>query len=72
MTGADVSLVSPPTTYEPARVGVLRDFLAERLRPLMEACTLAAKEQKRDGDQTERSPTSRPRRRRVLTPTRRA
>ena len=30
-----MSLVSPPTAYEPTRVALLRDFLAERLRPLM-------------------------------------
>jgi DNA-binding transcriptional LysR family regulator len=41
-TGAEVSLVSPPTAYEPARVGLLRDFLAERLRPLAQACSEAA------------------------------
>ena len=33
--GTDLSLVSPPTAYEPARVGLLRDFLAERIRPLL-------------------------------------
>ena len=33
--GADLSLVSPPTAYEPARVGLLRDFLAERIQPLL-------------------------------------
>ncbi|HEY2729437.1 MAG TPA: LysR family transcriptional regulator [Polyangia bacterium] len=44
--GAEVSLVSPPTAYEPARVGLLRDFLAERLRPLMQACAAAAEEQR--------------------------
>ena len=42
VSGVEVSLVSPPTAYEPARVGLLRDFLAERLRPLMQACTEAA------------------------------
>jgi DNA-binding transcriptional LysR family regulator len=46
MTGADVSLVSPPTAYEPTRVALLRDFLAERLRPLMHL-TKAAAEEKR-------------------------
>jgi DNA-binding transcriptional LysR family regulator len=43
VTGAELSLVSPPTAYEPARVGLLRDFLAERLRPLVQACAAAAK-----------------------------
>jgi hypothetical protein len=45
-TGAEMSLVSPPTAYEPARVALLRDFLAERLRPLMQACTVAAEKQR--------------------------
>jgi DNA-binding transcriptional LysR family regulator len=45
-TGSDLSLVSPPTTYEPARVALLRDFLAERLGPLMQACTAAVEEQR--------------------------
>jgi DNA-binding transcriptional LysR family regulator len=45
--GPDVSLVSPPTTYEPARVRLFRDFLATRLQPLMQSCTLAIEEQKR-------------------------
>jgi DNA-binding transcriptional LysR family regulator len=47
VAGPDVSLVSPPTTYEPARVGLFRDFLAARLQPLMRSCTLAIEEQKR-------------------------
>ena len=46
VTGADVSLVSPPTAYEPTRVALLRDFLAERLGPLMHACTVAAEKQR--------------------------
>jgi DNA-binding transcriptional LysR family regulator len=33
--GTDLSLVSPPTAYEPARVGLLRGFLAERIQPLL-------------------------------------
>jgi DNA-binding transcriptional LysR family regulator len=41
VVGAELSLVSPPTAYEPARVALLRNFLGERLRPLMQACTLA-------------------------------
>lgn len=45
-TGAEVSLVSPPTEYEPTRVGLLRDFLATRLRPLMQACSEAADEER--------------------------
>jgi len=35
--GTDLSLVSPPTAYEPTRVGLLRDFLAERMQPLLQA-----------------------------------
>lgn len=45
--GPDLSLVSPPTTYEPARVRLFRDFLAARLQPVMQTCTLAIEEQKR-------------------------
>ncbi|HVV53438.1 MAG TPA: LysR family transcriptional regulator [Polyangia bacterium] len=41
VVGSELSLVSPPTAYEPARVGLLRDFLTERLRPMIQACTLA-------------------------------
>jgi DNA-binding transcriptional LysR family regulator len=44
--GSDLSLLSPPTAYEPTRVALLRDFLAERLRPLMQACTVAAEKQR--------------------------
>lgn len=36
--GSEINLVSPPTAYEPTRVGLFRDFLAERLRPLMHVC----------------------------------
>jgi len=39
--GVELSLVSPPVAYEPARVGLLRDFLAERLGPLLQACAAA-------------------------------
>jgi DNA-binding transcriptional LysR family regulator len=46
ITGAEVSLVSPPTAYEPTRVGLLRDFLATRLRPLMQACSDRADEER--------------------------
>ena len=41
--GADLSLVSPPTAYEPTRVGLLRDFLAERIQPLLQASAAAAR-----------------------------
>ena len=44
--GSELNLVSPPTAYEPTRVALLRDFLAERLRPLMQACSAAAEEQR--------------------------
>jgi DNA-binding transcriptional LysR family regulator len=46
LTGSDLSLVSPPTAYEPTRVALLRDFLAERLRPLMQACSAAVEEER--------------------------
>ncbi len=36
--GSELNLVSPPVAYEPARVGLFRDFLAQRLRPVMEGC----------------------------------
>jgi DNA-binding transcriptional LysR family regulator len=45
-TGAELSLVSPPTAYEPARVALLRDFLAERLRPLMQACSAVSEKRR--------------------------
>ncbi|HLK91492.1 MAG TPA: LysR substrate-binding domain-containing protein [Polyangia bacterium] len=41
VVGSELSLVSPPTAYEPTRVGLLRDFLTEKLRPMIQACTLA-------------------------------
>lgn len=43
--GSEVSLVSPPTAYEPTRLGRFRDFLAERLGPLVHACSAAREEQ---------------------------
>jgi DNA-binding transcriptional LysR family regulator len=48
VTGSEITLLSPPVAYEPTRVALLRDFLAERLRPLLQACT-AAVQQARDG-----------------------
>jgi DNA-binding transcriptional LysR family regulator len=51
--GAELSLVSPPTAYEPTRVALLRDFLAERLAPLMQACASGAG--RRTGRSTEES-----------------
>jgi DNA-binding transcriptional LysR family regulator len=47
LIGRDLSLVSPPTAYEPTRVALLRDFLAERLRPLLQACTAVEAERDR-------------------------
>lgn len=46
VAGVEVSLVSPPTAYEPARVALLRDFLADRLRPLMQACSDAVQNER--------------------------
>lgn len=46
VTGAELSLVSPPTAYEPTRVALFRDFLAERLRPLMQACEAASQKER--------------------------
>jgi DNA-binding transcriptional LysR family regulator len=37
--GSDLHLVSPPTAYEPTRVALLRDFLAERYGELVRRCT---------------------------------
>jgi DNA-binding transcriptional LysR family regulator len=59
-TGADLSLVSPPTAYEPARVALFRDFLVERLRPLMHACEEQIRaERKSKGRSMERAPGAR-------------
>lgn len=44
--GPDLSLVSPPVAYEPARVGLFRDFLAERLRPMLQACSAAVERER--------------------------
>jgi DNA-binding transcriptional LysR family regulator len=46
IAGAELSLVSPPIAYEPRRVALFRDFLAERLRPMMQACAAASEEQR--------------------------
>jgi len=45
--GAETNLVSPPIAYEPARVGLFRDFLTERLRPAIEACAAAGERNKK-------------------------
>jgi DNA-binding transcriptional LysR family regulator len=47
IVGSETSLVSPPTAYEPTRVALLRDFLTERLRPMIQACTLALEADKK-------------------------
>jgi hypothetical protein len=44
-----VALVSPTKSYEPARVKLLRDFLADRLAGMMRARTAVAAEEKRTG-----------------------
>jgi DNA-binding transcriptional LysR family regulator len=41
LRGAEVTLVSPPVAYEPARVRLFRDFLSGRLAPIFEACAVA-------------------------------
>lgn len=38
LSGTEVALVSPPKAYEPARVKLLRDFLADRLSRMIRAC----------------------------------
>jgi DNA-binding transcriptional LysR family regulator len=50
--GTELGLVSPPTAYEPRRVALLRDFLAEQLRPLMQACSEAADKRTARGAKT--------------------
>ena len=47
VVGAELSLVSPPTAYEPTRVKLLRDFLTEKLRPMIQACRLAMEADKK-------------------------
>jgi DNA-binding transcriptional LysR family regulator len=43
--GSEMNLVSPPIAYEPARVGVLRDFLAERMSVVIHECALAVEKE---------------------------
>jgi DNA-binding transcriptional LysR family regulator len=38
MAGSELNLVSPPTAYEPTRVSLLRDFLAERYGEIFRRC----------------------------------
>ena len=51
VVGSELSLISPPTDYEPARVRLLRDFLTSKLRPMMQACALAVAADKADRGQ---------------------
>src|SRR5215831_2866649 len=53
IVGSELSLVSPPTAYEPTRVKVLRDFLTEKLRPMIQACTLAIEAEKKSRREAE-------------------
>jgi DNA-binding transcriptional LysR family regulator len=50
VTGEELSLMSPPIAYEPMRVALLRDFLAERLRPLLQGYAQAADAQRSEGE----------------------
>jgi DNA-binding transcriptional LysR family regulator len=54
LIGTEVALVSPTKSYEPARVKLLRDFLADRLAGMMRACTAAVAEEKRNGPEPRR------------------
>jgi DNA-binding transcriptional LysR family regulator len=54
IVASETSLVSPPTAYEPTRVTLLRDFLTERLRPLIQGCSLAMEAEKRARQEAER------------------
>jgi hypothetical protein len=56
-----VALVSPTKSYEPARVKLLRDFLADRLAAMIQACATVATEEKQNGHGP-RPPRRRPRR----------
>jgi DNA-binding transcriptional LysR family regulator len=60
VSGVELSLVSPPTAYEPTRVALLRDFLTERFRPMMQACAavIAQERAKRAGAARGRGPAN--------------
>src|SRR4051794_23045851 len=58
LIGTEVALVSPTKSYEPARVKLLRDFLADRLAGMMRARPAVVTEEQRNGHEP------RPRRRR--------
>jgi len=49
LRGSELSLVSPPVAYEPARVGLFRDFLSGRLAPIFEACAVAERNGRKPG-----------------------
>jgi len=38
VTGSEMSLVSPPIAYEPARIGLFRDFLAKGIQAVLHSC----------------------------------
>ena len=44
-----MSLVSPPVAYEPARVGLFREFLAARVTPVMRGCATAVEQERAQG-----------------------
>ena len=54
--GADLSVVSPPVAYEPARVGLFRDFLVERISPVLQRCA-ASVERERAQRKAKRTPS---------------
>jgi DNA-binding transcriptional LysR family regulator len=57
LPGAELNLVSPPVAYEPVRVGLFRDFLAERLRPVIQLCALAEEKERVERRKTEAQAT---------------
>ena len=68
IVGSELSLVSPPTAYEPTRVKVLRDFLTEKLRPMIQACTLALEADKKSRREAEQKAEATARARRERKP----
>jgi DNA-binding transcriptional LysR family regulator len=70
VVASELSLVSPTTAYEPTRVGLLRDFLTERLRPMMQACTLALEAEKAARRQAEAKATKQAEKRQERQPVR--
>jgi len=53
VVGSELSLVSPPTAYEPTRVKLLRDFLTEKLRPMIHASRLTMETETKARRETE-------------------